>query len=407
MERSAVIVQFAALVATAVALVAGGDFSAAATIMVAAQSLLLTAAAYNAYNRHMGRAYYLRADLLFPLDAPYWRVIQGGNDGAYWQLLRTNKATFDLICERVDSRLSLWRDGYADAHGGRRRGRPNMLDARSVIALTMAWLGSSGPNNRLLEQIFGIGHSVTDRDLHKGLRALNAALTLIPEARVTWPSPAKMREYDEMFTEAHGANPYAPHAIFFGSADCLRITVAEPTDDDEQNALYNGWIHCCNRNNFLVSAPDGTFVWASIGHKGTTHDSVCARDTAGLLLDRTLTPQGAVLFTDSGFASTPTNDIFADRFAYKPPAAAVDPNPRVARQQTLAFQRLQRKSRQLSEHNNRTLQAVWRRLTKMPWRPDIFNLIMETCVMLHNLNARHVPHSNQSATLYMETYLRP
>jgi len=136
--------------------------------LTAAQTLVSAAAAYNAHNRHMSCAYFLREDLLLPKDSPYWKVIENGNDMAYWQMMRTDKAKFDLICEYVDASLTLWRDGYEDAGGTRRRGRPNMLDARGVIALTLTWLGSDGPNNRLLEQIFGVGHSVTDRDLHVG-----------------------------------------------------------------------------------------------------------------------------------------------------------------------------------------------------------------------------------------------
>jgi len=125
-----------------------------------------------------------------------------------------------------------------------------------------------------------------------------------------------------------------------------------------------------------------------------------------MLLDPDYTPRNHAVFSDSGFSSRATNRVYADRFAFEPPPEAVDPDASIANGQRTQFRRLQRKSRQLSEHNNRTLQAVWRRLKRMPWRPDDFDLIIETCLMLHNLNARRVSHSNQSATLYMEAYLR-
>ena len=93
-------------------------------------------------------------------------------------LLRTNKAAFDLICANEDPIL-LWRDGHQDGDGRKRRGRPNMLDGRSAIAMTTAWLCSDAKSNRLLQMTFGVGHSVQDRDI-QGMRELNAALRRIP-----------------------------------------------------------------------------------------------------------------------------------------------------------------------------------------------------------------------------------
>ncbi len=80
MERSEVIVQFFSLTASAAALLAAGEFDSAMATLIAAQTLVSAAAAYDAHNKHMSRAYFLREDLLLPKDSPYWKVIENGND---------------------------------------------------------------------------------------------------------------------------------------------------------------------------------------------------------------------------------------------------------------------------------------------------------------------------------------
>ena len=153
MQRAETQIGIASLTAGIHAAVVLGDFDTAFVLTGHLQSVVTI----DLEHRRVSRAYFLRMDLLFPKEAPYWKVLQANTEGGYWQLVRTSKPMFDLICSKWNPDKVLWRDGYAeDAAGGMvpRRGRPNMLDARGVCALTLAWLGSTGPNNRLLEQIF-------------------------------------------------------------------------------------------------------------------------------------------------------------------------------------------------------------------------------------------------------------
>lgn len=407
MDRSGVIVQVISLLGTILALVASGSFGEALMVILVLQSTLDVAVSYDRYNRSQSRRYFLRKDLLFPMDAPYWKVLNNrGSEHGYYVLLRTNKAAFDLICENVDPSFMLWRDGFEAADGRRRVGRPNMLDGRSAIAMTLAWLGSDAKSNRLLQMTFGVGHSVQDRDIYQGLAKLNEALRRIPGVVPKWPTPAEMREYSAMFENANGVNPYAPHVIFFAAGDCLRLRVDQATDEEAQREDVNRWVGHHNRNNFLASTPDGKICAASLNHPGRTHDSVAATEVTALLKNPRYTPPGAAIFSDNAFVSRYTDDVYADRYGFRPPAAAIAADPVARRLQRVQYRRLVRVSRQLSEHNNRTLEGTWRRIRHLPIDPVQSRLILETCVMLHNLNAMMVPHANQSATVYLEHNLR-
>ena len=79
-----------------------------------------------------------------------------------------------------------------------------MLDGRSAIAMTIAWLGSDAKSNRLLQMTFGVGHSVQDRDIFQGMRELDKALRRIPGVPLKWPTPREMRKYNQMFVDANG-----------------------------------------------------------------------------------------------------------------------------------------------------------------------------------------------------------
>jgi hypothetical protein len=371
---------------------------------------MLLARAIDVEHRRVSRAYFLRADLLFPKEAPYWKVLQANTEGGYWQLVRTNKPTFDLICSKWNSDRVLWRDGLMeDGAGGvmPRRGRPNMLDARGVCALTLAWLGSTGPNNRLLEQIFGVGHSVTDRDIEEGLDMLIEALQQIPEAVVQWPSRRKMLEYAAMIRDACGENPYEPHVHFFCFTDNNRSpTVAAP--DGEPDVDYNGWVHGHTKNTNLVFTPDGKIIHMSIGHTGSTHDYTTAATFFEKMNNRAWTPLGMCVLADNAFSSRQTWGFVGDRYNFRPPAAALSPIPAERQRQQTAYRRLHRKARNSVEHGIRTLTAVWARLkTVMPRDGRLLKKVYTAAAMMHNLNASFVPGSNQMATMYLEAHLRP
>ena len=193
------VVQVIAMLGTILALVGVGAFGEALSTLLLLQNLLTIAIAYDRYNKSQSKHYFLRKDLLFPLDSPYWKVLNNeGSEYGYRVLLRTNKAAFDLICANVDPDFMLWRDGYQDGDGRKRRGRPNMLDGRSAIAMTIAWLGSDAKSNRLLQMTFGVGHSVQDRDIFQGMRELDKALRRIPGVPLKYKQKIEYRRLVRM-----------------------------------------------------------------------------------------------------------------------------------------------------------------------------------------------------------------
>jgi hypothetical protein len=69
---------------------------------------------------------------------------------SYIQLLRMPKVLFDYIMAKVDQDWVAHHDGWTDhTRTERRPGRPHVLDAKSIIALTLCWLGTSCASHHL------------------------------------------------------------------------------------------------------------------------------------------------------------------------------------------------------------------------------------------------------------------
>jgi len=170
--------------------------------------ILQEAMLYDYTLRHRSRFYFIRADLLFPKEAPYIKVLDTGNDMAYMQLCRMPKTLFDFLLSNMDAVWIAQRDGWTDAtRTARRPGRPHMLNGRDVLALTLTWLGTQAAEHHL-ELLFGVGHSVLDRDLEEGLSELLACLRRLVETNCTWPDVQTKLEFARALEEVRGPCPY-------------------------------------------------------------------------------------------------------------------------------------------------------------------------------------------------------
>jgi hypothetical protein len=80
------------------------------------------------------------------------------------------------------------------------------------------------------------------------------ALTLreLPDASIKWPREEEFEDLTRLIVERH---PRLWGA--FGFIDGLKLPVQESSDNEIENATYNGWLHTHAINNVLVFAPDG------------------------------------------------------------------------------------------------------------------------------------------------------
>ena len=123
------------------------------------------------YDREMrgaSRSYFIREDVLFPSHAPVSLIFYARNTRAYIQLVRMTPDLFDYLLGHMDQDWLARHDGFADADRmDLRSGRPNMLSGRQALALVLSWYGST-TQTRLLELVFGVGHTIFSRTLREG-----------------------------------------------------------------------------------------------------------------------------------------------------------------------------------------------------------------------------------------------
>jgi len=388
------------------------------------------AAIYDYDTKVSSRTYFLRADLMMPKEAPYYKVLTTGNDHAYLQLLRTNKFIFDRIMQHVREDFKLWRLGFYPDHSPR-PGPVNMLDAPAVIALTLAYLGST-TQARLLELVFGVGHAVLSRDLHEGLVELLHALKLMEETEPTIPNAANMARFADAIEAEHGPCPY-PGVRVWSFLDGLRLLAKEPSDSDLQTLFYNGWTHTVGIVNSLLFTPDGKICMAVVNVPGSQHDYSISHSIFAALASPALAAGGFVSAADSAFCSAHTNTFIAAKEGafyvvlmlrlsqfcslskhhctppplsdFVPPPASVDPlNPG---SQKRRFNVWIQAVRQSVEHGMRSFQSLYCRIkTALPADAASRQQILSICLRLHNLNAHFLANHNQVTTQYLDGMLR-
>ena len=125
------------------------------------------------------------------------------------------------------------------------------LDAAGALGLTLHYLAST-MRELSLQQIFGLIPSTVSRYLSFSLQILLNVLRKIPAARIEWPRGETFNHFTNHIVERHSLLFGA-----FGFIDGLKLPVEESSDQDIENAMYNGWLHNHYISNILVFGPDG------------------------------------------------------------------------------------------------------------------------------------------------------
>jgi hypothetical protein len=80
-------------------------------------------------------------------------------------------------------------------------------------------------------------------------------LSNLPAARIEWPCGERFRQFTDHIVERHDQLYGA-----FGFIDGLKLPVEDSSDQDVENAMYNGWLHDHYISNILVFGPDGALL---------------------------------------------------------------------------------------------------------------------------------------------------
>ena len=345
MQRGDTLYVIEKLLVFAVTCIALGDLDLAMIVFFGIIETIGAARVYDAAMKAASRCYFIRPDLLFPRDAPYYKILETGNDRAYISLVRMPKACFDYLFSNLDPDWVAHHDGFTDrTRQHRRTGRPHMLDARAILALTLAWFGSTG-KMQLLELIFGVGHSVLDRDLTRGKAELLSTLRRLAETMPTMPSFAQMDLFAETINGTHGPNPY-PSSRLWGFIDGLRLQMLNPDDTEQQSFFYNNWIKLTNVVCVFVFTPDGRISIASINNPGSMHDFTVSRHIINTLNDLRQNPLHYGVIGDSAFSSDASDSTIATAENFRPPPRDIPADPSGAARRREQFFHWHRRVRQ-------------------------------------------------------------
>lgn len=111
------------------------------------------------------------------------------------------------------------------------------LDASGALGLILHYL-SSTMHNISLTQIFAIIPTTVSRYLTWAMTILCDSLREMQNARIKWPQGEEFEESNTLVVARH---PLLDGA--FESLDGLNLMVQTSTDQELENATFNGWLH--------------------------------------------------------------------------------------------------------------------------------------------------------------------
>ena len=204
-----------------------------------------------------------RSAIVQPIESPWKRLYERGDDESFFHLTGLNRRAFRMLMEYIFD---------LDEFTRRRRGRPRLLGPDGYLGLVLFYMGSTMTNKHLC-LIFGTTPSVCSRAINWMLKKIVRALRDHPFARVKFPDREKMREYAAM---VQLREPLVDDII--GFMDGVSFP-AECTDDRFiQNAMYCGYDCDTTVNNVFAYGPDGKVFFAAINFPGSWADgSLTAR----------------------------------------------------------------------------------------------------------------------------------
>lgn len=221
-----------------------------------------------------------------------WRSLYlNGDDHDFISLVSLDRRSFDELAVEFSARYN--------HHDGHRtlRGRPPVFgsDKKAILGLLLSYYTGT-MEYKTLCQTFGISPSTCSRLIHRAELALMEALKGIKDARVRWPTFHQQREWAQKVYEK---TPLLTGR--WGFIDGKNYQVMTPSSDDEQNAMYNGWLHAHLVTGTLCFGCDGTIVWMKVNCPGSWNDGDMSREFQDKLADPRYTLDGHGVLADSAF----------------------------------------------------------------------------------------------------------
>ena len=260
--------------------------------------------------RRRKRGYLTRAGLhQFPREMSAWaRLRDNGADLDFIATMGLDRASFKLLLapfagiysKSGNSPFVSKRTG--SGKGDEDRLSRRIIDASGCLGLVLHWLTSRMTQKRL-GQIFAVTQGTVSVYLRYGLAILEEVLMGLPLARWSWPK----QDHDlEVFARLiRKKEPILQSA--WGFIDGLNVPILQPSDIDEQNAYYNGWLGDTFCSQVFVFTPDGAIAYAILNMPGSFHDARIAKE-GGLWARLRKIPRPYAIVADSAFPRAHADD---------------------------------------------------------------------------------------------------
>ena len=307
------------------------------------------------------------------------KLYNARQDGSFIRVTGFDVSTFDYLLEEFQNRFKFKR---------------TLLGASGHLGLALHFLSSTCDIASLC-LIFGVLENVVYKSLERALNVLEETLANLRDARVTWPTHAKMRRLADLVEARH---PLMKGMFAF--VDGLNLRIFNPGEPDKQNAHYNGWLKDVFCSCLFAFASDGTIIHATYNAPGSWHDQTLARNLFNILRDRQLTPDPFCVGADSGLHP---NAVDCHLKMLTPmPDKDLHKMPLHTFVQTVLRHKQLVSSRQSAEWGMRIIQGCWSRLhLPLPVDNHKRQQILTCCIALHNLRTRRVG-LNQIKTVYQD-----
>ena len=121
-------------------------------------------------------------------------------------------------------------------------------------------------------ELFGSPASTTERVLRNAEAALEKSLHELIDAAIRWPTKAEQALWVSWISQKE---PLVTKK--FGFIDGKNYRVASPSSRDEQNSMYNGWLHSVFVTGTLAFGADGCIMWMKHKCPGSWNDGDTSR----------------------------------------------------------------------------------------------------------------------------------
>ena len=285
---------------------------------------------------------------------------------------------------------------YYKINTARKGGRPSKLlyHHQALGCILMYYSDTMG--YKTLCQIFAIPPPTLSRVLYNGELALARVLKNEYEARIVWPSLEEQRQWALKVEQKNNIVKGR-----WGFIDGKNLRIESPTNEELQNAYYNGWLHSVFVTGSICFGVDGTITWYRHNCPGSWNDGETSRKfQIKLARDDINLPNHGVL-SDSAF---PVTGLMFRRIITPLKDNDLERADPAVRGMLLRLSNAIVSLRQSAEWGMGAVEKVYRRLLlKLPYNQKRRALRLSNLFRLYNYRVR-TTHISQIRTYFNMTY---